>query len=183
MRQHIFFGTGCFWCTEALFSQLKGVTGTMPGFMGGQDLQVSYEDVCKKDTGHAEVLRIEYDPQQIDLHDLLSFFWRSHDPTSLNRQGDDVGPQYRSCIFCADQETLASVIKEKAQIDASGLFDRPLVTEVLIETPFVPAPEHKDYFLKNPDKAYCQAVIAPKVRLLQRFLDNVNAQKRSEASV
>lgn len=169
--QTIFFGTGCFWCTEAVFSRIKGVQATEPGFMGGGGAAVTYEEVCKGNTGHAEVLKIDFDPATVSLEKLLEVFWRCHDPTSLNRQGNDEGPQYRSCIFTADESTLQSVRAARDSLEATGIFGRPIVTEVERADHFVSAgPAHKDYFARYPEKAYCAAVIRPKLMHLQSLI-------------
>jgi peptide-methionine (S)-S-oxide reductase len=167
----VFFGTGCFWCTEAVFGRLHGVIETEPGFMGGGYADVTYEEVCRGNTGHAEVLRIVYDPQVVSFERLIDIFWRCHDPTSLNRQGHDIGPQYRSCIFVEDEETLQRVQLLKVSIDASGVFPRKTVTQIERADHFVSAgPAHKDYFARFPNKAYCAAVIRPKLDQLSSVL-------------
>lgn len=166
--RRIFFGTGCFWCTEAVFSKVKGVTDTEPGFMGGGSTAVTYEDVCRGHTRHAEVLRIDYDPAIVSLERLLSVFWRCHDPTSINRQGNDVGPQYRSCIFTPDASTQQAILAAKDALDAAGLFGRKIVTQVEQADHFTSAgPAHKNYFARYPENGYCAAVIRPKLAQLK----------------
>lgn len=161
------FGSGCFWCTEAVFSELKGVLSVMPGYTGGTLANPTYEQICSGNTGHAEVLQVVYDPRQITFRDLLTVFFGTHDPTTVNRQGSDVGTQYHSIILTTSAEQQAeaeSFIKELAQ---KKLFGSPIVTTVEPRTAFYPAEEyHKDYCKKNPDRAYGQTVIYPK---LQKF--------------
>lgn len=155
---------GCFWCTEAIFKDLRGVEKVTPGYAGGHVSKPTYEQVCTGSTGHAEAVQIVFDPRVVGYADLLRVFLATHYPTTLNRQGADVGTQYRSAIFThSDQQTRAArdVI---AEITRDGLYADPIVTEVTPFTSFYPAEEyHRDYFARNPDQAYCRAVIAPKV--------------------
>jgi len=157
-------GGGCFWCTEAVFSELAGVEQVVPGYSGGTAQNPSYEEVCSGRTGHAEVVEIRFRPSVLPLHDLLTVFLATHDPTTKNRQGADVGTQYRSIILVrsdTQRRTAEQVIHE---MDGRGLFGRRIVTEVAPFTAFYPAEEyHRDYVRRNPDQAYCQLVIAPKV--------------------
>jgi peptide-methionine (S)-S-oxide reductase len=157
-------GAGCFWCVDTLFAELRGVTSVVSGYAGGTRPNPSYEQVCTGATGHAEVVQITFDPQQISYHDLLDVFFSVHDPTTLNRQGADVGTQYRSVIFAhsPEQRTIAEqTIKE---IDAQHIWDDPIVTQVVDESPFYAAEDyHQDYYTKNPNQGYCRVVIAPKV--------------------
>ena len=157
-------GGGCFWCTEAVFSELAGVEQVRPGYAGGTAKDPSYEEVCSGRTGHAEVVEIRFRPSVLPLHDLLTVFLATHDPTTKDRQGADVGTQYRSIILPRDEaqrRTAEEVIRE---MDGRGLFGRKIVTEVAPFQVFYPAEEyHRDYFRRNPDQAYCQLVIAPKV--------------------
>ncbi len=166
--QTIVFGGGCFWCTEAVFQSLRGVISVEPGYAGGTTENPTYEDICTGTTGHAEVVRIVYNPQEVSTEDLLTVFFATHDPTQLNKQGNDVGTQYRSVVFftTAEQESLAkSVI---ADIQSSSDLGGPIVTEVLPLPTFYPAEEyHKNYFARNPEKAYCQIVINPKIAKVQ----------------
>ncbi len=162
------FGGGCFWCTEAVFKMMKGVTSVVPGYAGGATEHPTYEQVCDGNTGHAEVVRIEYDPSQVKYEDLLTVFFGSHDPTTLNRQGNDVGTQYRSAVFYTteDQKTIA----EKFIIDAntSNTGGAPIVTEVSPLTNYSEAENyHHDYYAQNQSKGYCQAVINPKLEKVQ----------------
>ena len=165
------FAGGCFWCTEAVFEGLRGVRSVRPGYAGGQTEDPTYEEVCTGRTGHAEVIRVEYDPDVISYDDLLTVFFAAHDPTSLNRQGNDVGTQYRSMILYsnADQKARAEAFIKK--LDAGDASGRPVVTEVAPLKKFYEAePYHHHYFINNPSKAYCQLVINPKLsKLRKRF--------------
>jgi len=159
-------GGGCFWCTEAAYKLLPGVKKVVSGYAGGTTRNPTYAEVCEGRGGHAEVIRISYDPQQISLDRLLDFFWEAHDPTTPNRQGADVGPQYRSIILYQThaQKTAAEASIARAQPS----FDRPIVTELVPLEHFWPAEDyHQDYFRKNPQAGYCRVVIAPKVEKLK----------------
>jgi peptide-methionine (S)-S-oxide reductase len=173
------FGNGCFWCTEAVFQRLKGVQSVVSGYSGGWAPNPTYQDVCTGATGHAEALQITYDPAIVSYRDLLEVFWQTHDPTTLNRQGADVGTQYRSAIFYHSdvQQKLAEELKRK--LDASGAFDAPIVTEVTAFTAFYPAEDyHQNYYNQNPGAMYCQAIIAPKLAKLKKvFHDKLNLEK------
>jgi peptide-methionine (S)-S-oxide reductase len=163
------FGAGCFWCVEAVFQQLKGVHRVVSGYSGGAGENPTYEQVCTGRTGHAEVTQIAYDPDIISYEDLLYVFWRTHDPTTLNRQGADVGTQYRSVIFYHNDEQKALAEKSKAETDASGLWADPIVTEIAPFEKFYPAEDyHQNYYLDNPNQPYCRAVIDPKVRKFRK---------------
>jgi peptide-methionine (S)-S-oxide reductase len=165
------FGGGCFWCTEAVFAMLRGVARVTPGYAGGTVPNPTYEQVCAGGTGHAEAVRIEYDPAQVAYEDLLTVFFATHDPTTLNRQGNDVGPQYRSAVFYADEAQKAAAEKYVAELDASAPGGAPIVTEIAPLTAFYEAEDyHKDYYARNKDAGYCQVVIAPKVaKAKERF--------------
>lgn len=155
-------GGGCFWCLEAVYENVKGVKDVVSGYAGGHTENPDYRSVCTGQTGHAEVVQITYDPEVVSFEDLLEIFWTIHDPTTLNRQGADVGTQYRSVIFYHDekQKEIAERSKERAQ----KRFAAPIVTQIVPFTKFWPAEEyHQDYFRKNPYQGYCQAVVAPKV--------------------
>ncbi|TPW35645.1 peptide-methionine (S)-S-oxide reductase MsrA [Oecophyllibacter saccharovorans] len=159
----ILLGGGCFWCIEAILKDLKGVLEVTPGYAGGTTERPTYEQVCTDRTGHAEVVKVVFDETQLPLKDLLRIFFTIHDPTQLNRQGGDIGRQYRSVIFGDEGQRRQSheVMKE---IENKEIWPAPLVTEVEGETAFWPAEaKHKDYFTRNPDTAYCAAVVAPKV--------------------
>ncbi|MCI4347151.1 MAG: peptide-methionine (S)-S-oxide reductase MsrA [Thermoplasmata archaeon] len=165
-------GGGCFWCTEAVFTELRGVTQVLPGYSGGSLRNPTYEQVCEGDTGHAEVVQITFDPRVLSYHDLLMVFLSVHDPTTLNRQGNDTGTQYRSVIFYHSPEQKADAEGAIREITAQSLWRGRLVTEVAPFAAFYPAEEyHRNYFQRNPDKGYCQLIIAPKVaKFRQHFL-------------
>jgi len=161
---------GCFWCLEAAFQDLKGVESVQSGYAGGRVANPSYEDVCTGTTGHAEVVQITFDPQVVSFEDLLHVFFTIHDPTTLNRQGADVGTQYRSAIFYHSPEQKATAERVIAELQAQKLWDEPVVTEIKPLTAFYPAEEyHRDYFRRNPTQGYCQAVIAPKVAKVRKL--------------
>jgi len=161
---------GCFWCLEAAFQDLKGVESVQSGYAGGRVANPSYEDVCTGTTGHAEVVQITFDPQVVSFEDLLHVFFTIHDPTTLNRQGADVGTQYRSAIFYHSPEQKATAERVIAELQAQKLWDEPVVTEIKPLTAFYPAEEyHRDYFRRNPTQGYCRAVIAPKVAKVRKL--------------
>jgi len=165
--QTLVLGGGCFWCTEAAYKLLPGVHSVTSGYAGGSTPRPSYEAVCTGETGHAEVIRIRYNPEKISLAQLLDFFWEAHDPTTPNRQGADVGTQYRSIILYQDAEQKAAA--ETAIARAQENFARPIVTELVPLEKFWPAEDyHQDYFAKNPHAGYCRVVIAPKVSKLKK---------------
>lgn len=173
MKENAYFGGGCFWCIEASFKIIKGVSSVMPGFAGGKKENPTYEGVSSGATGHAEVVKIEYDSTIISFEGLLEVFFAIHDPTTLNRQGGDVGTQYRSIILYADdlQKEIAENFIEK--MTKEKVFDSPIITEVKPLEKFYEAEEyHHDYFAKNPTVAYCQVVIAPKITKLRKNLKN-----------
>ena len=159
--------TGCFWCTEALFQQLNGVKSVVSGYSGGHVENPSYEEVITGQTGHAEVCKIEYDPEQISFEELLKVFFNTHDPTTLNRQGNDAGPQYRSAIFYHNEGQREIAERVKSELDAGGTWKNPIVTEITPFEKFYPAEDyHQNYFRNNPNQGYCRYIIAPK---LQKF--------------
>lgn len=163
----IVLGGGCFWCTEAAFSLIQGVLSVVPGYAGGTTKNPTYEQVCEGDTGHAEVVRIEYYPEAVSLEKILDLFFTVHDPTQLNRQGGDVGTQYRSIILYSSEKQKALVEKHIEKI--RGDYDAPLATEVKKLEKFYPAEEqHKDYYKKNPKQPYCVFVISPKLRKIKK---------------
>jgi peptide-methionine (S)-S-oxide reductase len=168
-------GGGCFWCLEAVFQCLRGVHSVKSGYAGGHLANPSYREVCSQQTGHAEVVRIEFDPAELDYADLLRMFFAMHDPTTLNRQDSDVGPQYRSIILAHSPGQEATARAVMAEIAASKLWDGAPVTEILPFTEFWPAEmEHDDYFNSNPFSGYCRAVVAPKVaKFRKQFADRV----------
>jgi peptide-methionine (S)-S-oxide reductase len=159
------FANGCFWCTEAIFEQLEGVISAASGYTGGQTKNPTYKEVCTGETGHAEALQIVYDPAKISFDELLEVFWETHDPTTLNRQGNDVGTQYRSGIFYHNEEQKQKAEKYKAELNKSGAFDNPIVTEITPFSTFYLAENyHQEYFENNENNnPYCKIVIRPKV--------------------
>jgi peptide-methionine (S)-S-oxide reductase len=158
------FGGGCFWCTEAVFQELNGVEKVVSGYSGGHVENPTYKQVCDGDTGHAEVIQITYDPAKITFAELLEVHWKTHDPTTLNRQGNDSGPQYRSAVFYHDEEQRKEAEHYKKKLDESGAFRKPIVTEITKFTNFYPAEDyHQNYFLDNPEQGYCAGIIRPKV--------------------
>ena len=160
-----YFGGGCFWCLEASLETLPGVVAVVSGYAGGAVVSPTYRQVCSGDTGHAEVVRVEYDPAKITYATLLEQFWRIHDPTTLNRQGPDEGTQYRSIILHADE--VQRLAAEQSRTAAQTKFGGRIVTEIVPLSKFYEAEEyHQDYFRRNPDQAYCRAVIAPKLKKL-----------------
>ncbi len=155
---------GCFWCLEAVYLDLAGVLSVASGYTGGHVADPSYEQVCTGTTGHAEAVRVRFDPDVVSYRDLLEVFFSIHDPTTRDRQGNDVGHQYRSAIFYRDEEQRATAESVMREVSAAGLYDAPLVTELQPAGPFYPAePYHADYFARHPGEAYCRVVIAPKV--------------------
>lgn len=163
------FGNGCFWCTEAIFQQLEGVVSVTSGYSGGQVNNPTYKEVCTGTTGHAEVLQVVYDPAKITFDELLEVFWQTHDPTTLNRQGNDVGPQYRSVIFYHNNEQKEKAGKYKAELDKSGAFNNPIVTEISPFSKFYAAENyHQDYYNQNGAQPYCNIVIRPKVEKFKK---------------
>lgn len=157
-------GGGCFWCVEAVLSELRGVQKAVSGYSGGTVENPSYEEVCGGRTGHAEAVEVSFDPAVISLHDLLSVFFTTHDPTTRNRQGGDVGPQYRSVVFYRNAAQKAMAEQVSGEIQAAKIWRGPIVTEMVPFVKFYPAEEyHQDFFRRNPEKAYCQLVIQPKV--------------------
>ncbi len=158
-------GGGCFWCTEALMKMLKGVKEVTPGYAGGHIPNPSYEAVCTQTTGHAEVVLVRFDPEKITYRDLITYFFLTHDPTTLNRQGNDIGPQYRSVIFYYNEEQKRVAEAIKADLTAQKVFDKPIVTAIEPYRNFYPAEAyHHDYYARNPNKLYCAYVISPKLQ-------------------
>ena len=172
-NQIIVFGSGCFWCSEAVFKQLKGVKSVTPGYAGGAVANPSYEQVCTGETGHAEVVKIEYNEDEISFDDLLSVFFATHDSTTLNRQGHDVGEQYRSVIYYTDEMQKQNAEKFIDKLEEDKIFTGKIVTAIEPLTDFYEAEDyHHDYYANNPDKAYCQANINPKLKKLkERFVN------------
>ncbi len=172
------FGNGCFWCTEAVFQQLEGVKKVTSGYSGGHVPHPTYEQVCAKNTGHAEALQIVYDPAVISFDELLEVFWKTHDPTTLNRQGNDVGPQYRSVIFYHNNTQQEKAEAYKAQLDKSGAWANPIVTAIEPFKNFYPAEDyHQNYYKLNGKAPYCQYVIRPKLEKFEKvFKDKLKKQ-------
>jgi peptide-methionine (S)-S-oxide reductase len=172
------FGAGCFWCTEAVFQQLNGVHTVVSGYSGGSLKNPTYRQICTGKTGHAEVIQIGYDPAVISFEELLQVFWQTHDPTTLNRQGNDVGTQYRSAIFyhTDEQKRLAEHYKQK--LDAAGVFNRPIVTEIVPFTEFYRAEtDHQNYYADNAGQGYCRFIIRPKLEKMKKvFQDKLKPQ-------
>lgn len=164
------FGMGCFWCSEALFQRLNGVTAVRSGYEGGSVANPSYDDVCTGTTGHAEVIEVTYDPTKIKYEELLEVFWKSHDPTTLNRQGADIGTQYRSVIFYTTDEQKNLAEQYKKSLNDAKAFNKPIVTEISKASPFYVAENyHQDYFNKNGSQPYCKMVILPKMEKLEKL--------------
>jgi peptide-methionine (S)-S-oxide reductase len=170
-------GGGCFWCLEAVYLGLRGVSAVKSGYAGGHVANPTYEEVCAKRTGHAEVVQITYDPAEVDFADLLRVFFTIHDPTTKDRQGNDVGPQYRSIILTHSDAQAATARAVMAEITAAGIWSAPLVTEIKPLETFWPAEaEHDDYFARNPWSGYCRVVVAPKVQKFRKlFADRLKA--------
>jgi len=168
-------GGGCFWCLEAVYKDLRGVRGVMSGYAGGHVANPSYHAVCSGTTGHAEVVQIKFDPAEVSYADLLRVFFTIHDPTTKDRQGNDVGPQYRSVIFTHDAAQRAAAEKIMKEIADARIWGAPLVTELVPLEAFWPAePEHHNYFARNPWSGYCRAIIAPKVQKFRKsFADRL----------
>ena len=163
------FGTGCFWCSEAIFKQLRGVISVTPGYAGGTTPFPSYQQVCTGNTGHAEVAQIEFDPGVISYADLLEIFWNVHDPTSLNRQGNDVGTQYRSIILTTSQAQKETAQKSLKNLEDSHQFTKPVVTVIEPLSHFYQAENvHQDYYANHSDQSYCRLVISPKLQHLRQ---------------
>jgi peptide-methionine (S)-S-oxide reductase len=164
---------GCFWCTEAIFKRLKGVISVMPGYAGGHLKNPSYDQVCSGTSGHAESLQIEFDPMQISFEKILNIFWHTHNPTTLNQQGNDVGSQYRSAIFYHNKIQKELAEKSKVQIEKEGAYTDPIVTEITPYINFYAAENyHKDYFDKNREAPYCNIIISPKIKKLLEIYSN-----------
>jgi peptide-methionine (S)-S-oxide reductase len=174
-RELATLGGGCFWCLEAVYLGLRGVSRVTSGYAGGHVAHPTYEQVCGKETGHAEVVQIEYDPAQVSYEDLLRVFFTIHDPTTPNRQGNDVGPQYRSIILTHDDTQREAAQRGIAEITQAAIWNAPIVTQVEKLQDFWPAEtEHHDYFARNPRSGYCRAVVAPKVQKFRKtFADRL----------
>ena len=164
------FAGGCFWCTEAIFSELKGVQDVVSGYSGGKVVNPTYEQVCTGLTGHAECTQITYDPKQITFAELLEVFWMTHDPTTLNRQGADSGTQYRSAIFYTDEDQKQEAAAYKEKLEKEKIWNNPIVTEITKFGKFYPAEKyHQEYYQLNPNQGYCRIVITPKVEKFKKI--------------
>lgn len=176
----ITLGGGCFWCIEAVFDELEGVQSVESGYSGGSVQRPTYKDVCTGETGHAEVVQVTFDPAVITLDDILRVFFTVHDPTTLNRQGADIGTQYRSAIFYRTEAQRATAERIKDEIEKAGVWDGKIVTQVAPFSAFYPAEDyHQEYFVNNPRQPYCQVVIAPKVqKFREKFRDRLKPAAR-----
>jgi peptide-methionine (S)-S-oxide reductase len=174
------FGGGCFWCSEAVFDELRGVVSVMPGYAGGSAKNPTYEQVCSGRTGHAEVIRVEFDPSQISYNNLLTVFFATHDPTTSNRQGNDVGPQYRSIILYASQEQRQEAERFIKELNGSLAHGQPVATEVKPLGEFYDAEEyHRNYYANNFYQPYCQVIISPKLQKLHKqFTDLLKSHSK-----
>jgi peptide-methionine (S)-S-oxide reductase len=173
MIQEATLGAGCFWCIEACYKDVKGVIEVYPGYSGGHTTNPTYKDVCNEITGHAEVARVVFDDEQVSFDEILEVFWFVHDPTQLNRQGNDVGTQYRSVVFYhnASQKEVAEAYKSR--LTADKVWERPIVTEISALTNFYKAEDyHHDYFANNPGNLYCQSVVRPKVEKFRKVFSS-----------
>ena len=169
---------GCFWCSEAIFKRLKGVESVLPGYAGGTVKNPSYDEVCMENTGHAESIQVKFDPRIISFEKILNIFWHTHNPTTLNRQGNDIGTQYRSAIFFHDEKQKAIAEKSKKDIEQADLYKDPIVTEI---TPFknfyIAEDYHKNYYDKHQEAPYCNFVIDPKIhKLLQQYRNDMKEE-------
>ena len=173
------FGGGCFWCTEAVFQELQGVLAVESGYTGGGEEEPTYDEVCSGLTGHAEAVQVRFDPSQVSYAQILEVFFKTHDPTTLNRQGADFGTQYRSVIFAHDKAQRETAEKTKRALDEVGAYDAPIVTEIAdFDVWFSAEDHHQDYFASNPGNGYCQAVIQPKLEKFRKvFADRLKPRE------
>lgn len=176
--QNIVLASGCFWCTEAIFKRVEGIKSATPGYSGGYVNNPTYDEVCTGETGHAEAIMLEFDPTVISLEKILEIFWYTHDPTTLNRQGNDVGTQYRSAVFYNSEQQREIAFKVKEDISTSGYYSDPIVTEITSFSNFYPAEDyHVNYYDSNRSVPYCSYVIDPKVqKLLKKFPNDLKKQ-------
>ena len=176
-REVATLGGGCFWCLEAVFDDLRGVKDVVSGYTGGAVPNPTYEHVCAGTTGHAEVVQVAFDPEEVSFRELLDVFFTIHDPTTLNRQGHDVGTQYRSAVFYHDEVQKRVAEEAIRDLEAAGVWDNPVVTQVVPMTEFYPAEDyHQEYFARNPGAGYCQVVVAPKVsKFRKQFLSRLKS--------
>ena len=174
-REVATLGGGCFWCTEAVFDQLKGVEDVVSGYTGGHVENPTYRQVCSATTGHAEVVKVTFDPSVVSYEEILRVFFATHDPTTKDRQGADVGPQYRSVVFYHSPEQKATAQRLVRELDQAGIFRAPIQTEISPASTFYEAEEyHQEYFARNPDQGYCRVVIEPKVaKFRQKYFDQL----------
>ncbi len=172
------FGGGCFWCTEAIFNELKGVQQVVSGYTGGKVANPTYEQVSSGKTGHAECTQITYDPGQVSFAELLEVFWMTHDPTTLNQQGADIGTQYRSAIFYTDEDQKQEALAYKAKLEKENIWNNPIVTEITRFEKFYPAEKyHQEYYASNPNQGYCRIVITPKLEKFKKiFADKLKTK-------
>ncbi len=171
-------GAGCFWCVEAVFSRLDGVHSVKPGYCGGATESPTYEQVCTGSTGHAEVLQVVFDPDRIPFSKLLEVFFKTHDPTTKDRQGEDVGTQYRSSIFCSSEDQRELATQVISQLNGAGAYASAIVTEVGMLTKFWEAENyHQDYFANNPENQFCQMVIQPKIEKFKKIFSDILIDK------
>lgn len=169
---------GCFWCTEAIFKRLKGVTSVVPGYAGGEKPNPSYDEVCSGTTGHAEAIQIQFDPSIISYDKILDVFWHLHDPTALNQQGNDIGAQYRSAIFYHNEKQKRIAEESKEELEKSEAFNMPIVTQIVPFTNFYKAENyHQNYYDQNKSASYCQIVIDPKIQKLIKEFKNLYSPK------
>lgn len=168
-------GAGCFWCVEAVFDDLKGVHDVVSGYSGGHKENPTYREVCSETTGHAEVVQVKFDPDVISFKEILQVFFSVHDPTTLNRQGNDIGTSYRSAIFYHDENQKRIAAEVIREVTEEGVYDDPIVTEIAAFDKFYPAEDyHQEYFANNPNQPYCAAVVAPKVaKFRKKFVDRL----------
>ena len=167
-----YFAGGCFWCTESIFQRIRGVIEVIPGYMGGHIKNPAYREVCNGNTGHTETIKILYDQDLVSYGELLEIFFMTHDPTTLNRQGNDVGSQYRSAVFYNNFEEKIQIVDCISRLDKEGVFKNPIITEVNNESSFYPAEiEHHDYYNQNTEQPYCQFVISPKIKKLKSIFN------------
>lgn len=177
------FGGGCFWCTEAIYERVEGIHKVVSGYAGGHVDNPTYKQVCDGNTGHAEVIQISYDPSVVTYDELLEIFFKTHDPTTLNRQGNDVGEQYRSVIFYHNEEQKKKAEYYKAELDKSGAWENPIVTEISPLTNYFAAEDyHQDYYENNPDQGYCAFVIGPKIEKFEKVFKDKLKGKYSKQS-
>ena len=167
------FGAGCFWCTEAVFQNVKGVSKVVSGYAGGKVKNPTYREICTGTTGHAEVAQITFDPSKVSFEELLEVFWNTHDPTTLNKQGADEGTQYRSVIFYHSDDQRQAAEEYKSQLESSKVYQNPIVTEISPLPDYYPAENyHQNYFVNHSEQGYCTFVVAPKVRKLGQYFQD-----------